>query len=96
MIIIKKSSSKGTKLYNSAVNYEGKYLTDVYEKPSQAKIDAWNQWYDNYLSDPAADGWGICSHNSYSFTLSYITNINNEDVLLFITKDYVYAILLDK
>ena len=37
------------------------------------KEQAWNKCYDEYCNTEGAEQFGICSHNSFSFTVSWFT-----------------------
>ena len=37
------------------------------------KEEAWNKCYDEYCNTDGAEQFGICSHNNFSFTISWFT-----------------------
>lgn len=68
------SPNKGTKFYENllqrASRYDGHYLCNVYNRYSYDKERIENYWLD-FMSECNGDAYGITSHNSFSFTLSF-------------------------
>ena len=68
------SPNKGTKFYENllemASRYDGHYLCNVYNRYSYDKERIENYWLD-FMSECNGDSYGITSHNSFSFTLSF-------------------------
>lgn len=73
MRVVKASTALGKKLVTIGQNWEGVYLSQVYDKWSTAKQEAWDKCYDEYCNTEGAEQFGICSHNSFSFTVSWFT-----------------------
>lgn len=73
MIIVKASTSLGKRLIKTGQQWEGTYLSQVYEKWSAEKEKAWNKCYHEYCNTEGAEIFGICTHNSYNFTVSWFT-----------------------
>lgn len=73
MIVVKASTSLGKRLVAIGQNWEGTFLNQVYDKWSTAKQEAWDKCYDEYCNTVGADMFGICSHNTFSFNVSWFT-----------------------
>lgn len=73
MRIVKASTSLGKRLIQTGQQYQGTFLNQVYDKWSAEKEEAWNKCYDEYCNTEGAEQFGICSHNSFSFTVSWFT-----------------------
>lgn len=73
MKIIKTTTKRGQELLNSAKNYQGYYLQDVYSNYSHAKAKAWNYCFDKYLEENGTN-FHISSHNSQTFTVVWETD----------------------
>ena len=72
MQVVKKETAKGKRLLTSALRYEGVYLNQVYDSWSYAKEKAWDYCYKLFCDDPTATEFSICSHNSFTFSCSWI------------------------
>lgn len=71
MIIVKSTTKRGQALLARAENYEGYYLKDVYKEPSIQKEIAWMECFSMFKSCEGATGFGICSHNTFTFSVSW-------------------------
>lgn len=98
--IIKGSTKRGQQLYELGTRYEGTFLHQVYDKWSTAKENAFDYCWNKYTSTPNAQSFGICSHNTFQFTVSWIgtyeINGINENALFIETANNSYIVLLDK
>lgn len=70
MKIIKATTTRGQAMLNSAKNYEGYTLADVYGNYSQAKNSAWWYCYNTYYNENGAN-FRIISHNTFSFSVAW-------------------------
>lgn len=73
MKTIKATTKRGQALIESAKNYQGYYLQDVYSNYSHAKAKAWNYCFEQYIKDNGTN-FHICSHNSQTFTVAWETD----------------------
>ena len=73
MTIIKWNTKRGQDMVKRAQNWEGKYLSQVYDSYSKAKESA---WWDCFTMCQAEGGeqFSIISHNSFGFSVSWFTN----------------------
>ena len=96
MIKVNYSTAKGKQLYARACNWEGNNLAQVYDHWSIAKERAYNWCVDEYYASEDHDSFGICSHNSFMFTCSWLCTIDGEDVLRYETPEHTYLIYLNR
>lgn len=71
MRTVKVETKLGQQLLNRGENYEGFYLEDVYKYPSIQKGIAWKNCFDMFKECEGATGFGICSHNTFAFSVSW-------------------------
>ena len=94
--IIKGSTKRGQSLIATGSRCEGTTLNQIYDSWSSAKQSAYDTCYDNYLATPEHDAWGICSHNTNFFSVSWVGKHEGENALFLRTGKTDYIILLDK
>lgn len=73
MEVVKADTALGKRLITIGTQYQGTFLAQVYGKWSHAKEQAWRACYDEYCNTVGAEQFGICSHNTFSFTVSWFT-----------------------
>ena len=73
MKIVKYSTKEGKRLCAIGQKWEGRSLCHVYEHWSSAKQHAWDKCYQEFCDTDGAENFGICSHNCYSFSVSWFT-----------------------
>ena len=96
MIELKASTARGKQVVAIGERHEGYFLSDVYNSYSTEKLEAYQRCRDMYAIDLNATGFGICSHNTFGFTVSWYTVINNENVMRVETKENSYMVWLDR
>lgn len=69
--VVKATTKRGKNLINSASVYEGYKLSDVYDSYSESKESAYNYCWEKYCNTPQASDFGICSHNTFQFSVSW-------------------------
>ena len=94
--IIKASTKRGRNLIDMGSSYEGKYLWKVYKRWSADKEKAWDYCYDKYVDTPESSAFGICSHNAYRFSVSWVGLYEGENAMFIETADNSYVVLLDR
>ena len=94
--IIKGSTKRGQQLIASGSHYEGTFLDQVYDSYSQAKENAFDYCWDKYTHTPNSSAFGICSHNTYQFTVSWVGTYEGENAMFIETASNSYIVLLDK
>lgn len=90
MTIIKGTTAKGQQMLQRYSYHEGNSLYDVYDRPSHAKIWAYENCADKCYYENGRD-FGICSHNTFGFTVSWRT----ADGLRIETASNSYLVLID-
>lgn len=73
MRVVKASTALGKRLLAIGQKGEGTFLNQVYDRWSDAKQWAWDKCYDEYCNTKGSEQFSICSHNSFSFTVSWFT-----------------------
>ena len=92
MKVVKSSTSLGKRLVDIGTNNEGTFLNQVYDKWSDSKQKAWDRCYDEYCNTEDAHMFGICSHNTFCFTVSWFT----PEGMRLETKDNSYLVVFDE
>lgn len=92
VVILSEYSVKGQLVLEQGSRYEGTELYDVYSRPSDEKIEAFEDARYMYASDPTANSFSICSHNCQMFTCSWLNN----DGLVFLTNKTEYLVLINE
>lgn len=70
---VKLSTRQGKRLVSIAQNYEGRYLSDIYEHWSTANVNAMEALWTEFCNTPDAVNFRICSHNYQDFTVAWFT-----------------------
>lgn len=92
MKIVKESTALGKKLIASGSRYEGTELYQIYDKWSQAKQNAFDWCYEQYLASEDHNSFSIISHNSYGFSVSWLC----KDGLRIETPKNSYLVVFDE
>lgn len=94
--IIKASSKRGQNLIARGSQWEGVTLGQVYDSWSAYKDEAWNYCYNKYLNTPEHNAFGIWSHNSFRFSVSWVGLYEGENAMFLETASNSYVVLLDR
>ena len=70
MTTIKSTTKKGYNMMQSAMNYDGYYLRDIYNSYSYEKQKAWEDCL-NMCQKENGKNFHIFSHNSFSFSVAW-------------------------
>lgn len=70
---VKASTALGKRLLAIGQQWEGTFLNQVYTTWSAEKEKSWDECYKEYCNTDGAEQFGICSHNTFSFTVSWFT-----------------------
>ena len=73
MRVVKASTAEGKRLIAIGQRQEGTFLNDVYDRWSDEKQKAWDKCYAEYALTSGSSQFGICSHNTFSFSVSWLT-----------------------
>lgn len=93
---LKASTKAGQNIISRAKNYEGYFLSEVYSSWSAEKQRAWDWCEHQYYTSDQAEGFHICSHNSFSFSVAWKCVYNEENVLRLETSNNSYIVYLDR
>lgn len=94
--VYKENSYMGKKLIDMGSNWCGNTLNQIYDNWSQAKENAFNWCYEKYLNTPDHSSWGICSYNTFGFTVSWCGLYEGQEALFVETRDNSYVVLFDE
>lgn len=70
-------------------------LENCYARPSQAKINIYNNWYNTLANDSSILYYGVGSYNCNIFTINSVIELNNKKYYLHITptKNECYEVI---
>lgn len=98
--VVSYDTKKGKQLASRCENYDGYWLSQVYDRYSDRKRAIWEYWYQLYCDDSKADTWGIVSHNCQTFSLGWFTTLPepvdkglSREVSILITPAHNYMIV---
>ena len=94
--IIKGSTKRGQQLINRASVNEGYYISDVYDRASNAKEISWRECHDKYHHTTYGHNFHICSHNTFQYSVAWDGIYNGEEATFIETATNSYIILLNK
>ena len=94
--IIKGSTKRGQGLIATFNRYEGYHITEVYDRPSIAKINAWNWCFEKFAKTEDRKDFHVCSFNTFNFTVGWLGKWGGENAIYLETRDNSYIVLLDK
>ena len=94
--IIKGSTKRGQNLIERGSQYEGYTLNQVYDSWSTAKENAYNWCFEKYRNTPESSAFSIISHNTFSFSVSWLGLYEGENAMFIETSSNSYIILLDR
>lgn len=94
--ILKASNKNGASMLRRASVNEGFELSDVYGSYSPAKAYSWRECYNKYCHTTNAYDFHICSHNTFSYCVSWSGIYEGERAVFVETPNNSYIVLLDK
>ncbi len=92
VIVLAEGTKKGDEIIAKASRWDGNTLSQVYDHWSHDKQDAYDDAYEMYKNSRHGNSFGICSHNSYGFTVSWL----HDDGLTFLTFKTEYLIIFNE
>ena len=93
---LKASTKAGQQIISRGQHWEGDDLHAVYAKPSYAKQEAFDRCWDLFCEMVNSEMFGICSHNTHSFSVSWLAEFEQEPVMVVITRDNNYMVFLNR
>lgn len=91
VVVLSEYSTRGKAIMDSATQWKGERLGQVYDSWSDAKQKAYDDAYEMYANDPQSEMFSICSANISQFTVSWFTPVN----VVYLTANYEYHVLFD-
>lgn len=89
VVVLREDSKKGQEIIARASRWEGNTLEQVYERPSVAKRKAFDECWNMYCNSKNGSAFGICSHNSQMFTISWV----DENEIVYLTNKNEYHVI---
>lgn len=93
---LKLSTKLGKKVYEMGCHCPWFGLNNLYDRWSQSKQIAYDKYWYEYSQDKNSTNFGIGNANSFGFTCSWLTSIDNEDVMIVKTKSNDYLVWLNR
>lgn len=76
MIKVKISTAYGKQLYERGCKHEGTALNQIYRNWSYQKQKAFDRCYNEYLNSVDRTTFSIISHNTFSFSVSWLCKLD--------------------
>ena len=92
----KASTKRGQQLIAMGERCCWSSLHNLYDTWSQAKEQAFDWCWEQYLNDENHSAFGVGNANSFGFTASWLLTKNGEDAMRIETKDNSYLVWLDR
>lgn len=96
MVEVKGSTKRGQELIARGNHFEGTRLSQIYTRWSQAKQNAFDWCWSEYVATEQSTAFGICSHNGWSFSVSWLGVKDGENIMRLETSTNSYLIWLDR
>ena len=92
----KASTKRGRQLIEMGNRCCWSSLHDIYETWSQAKQQAFDWCWEQYINDDQHTAFGVGNANCFGFTCSWLAIKDDENVMRIETKDNSYLVWLDR
>ena len=96
MIELKISTKRGKKVYEMGKRCHAYALDELYIKPSQAKLNAYYECIRMFSMTNNSYHFRVGNANTFSFTATWLGDINGETIMRVETKDSSYLIWLNR
>lgn len=83
VVVVDEYHENGKRVMAMASNYDGHYLNQVYDRPSEEKIRVYNDCFEMCYNS-GGESFDIVSHNSYGFSVAWFNRDKFYDVGLII------------
>ena len=90
------STKRGKEVYIMGSSCGFTDIRDLYKNPSKAKKEAFEKCWLEYVNDVNSQFFGVGNENSFGFTCSWLTLINNENVMIVKTRCNDYLVWLER
>lgn len=90
--VLSEYTAAGKRILDMASHWDGYDLRQVYDNPSSEKCRIYDECYEMYRNDPGSESFGICSHNTFNFTVSWVCPAK----VVFLTSVNEYIVLCNE
>ena len=92
VVVLSEETKAGKRVIDMGSRWDGNTLSQVYDKWSSAKEDAFNSALEMYCNSRHGNSFGICSHNTYGFTVSWL----HDDGMTVLTPTTEYLVIFNE
>ena len=92
VVVLSEESKRGQDIIAKGSRYEGYTLNQVYDYWSDSKQQAYDDVWEMYCNGRHSNTFGICSHNTHMFTVSWL----DDDGLHYVTKGTEYIVIFNE
>ena len=92
VVVLSEETKAGQRVIDMGSRWDGNTLSQVYDNWSSAKEDAFNSAWEMYCNSRHGNSFGICSHNSFGFTVSWL----HDDGLTVLTPTTEYLVIFNE
>lgn len=93
---LKLSTKRGMEVYKMGCTCMWSGLNNIYDRWSEAKQNAYDECWNEYIKDKNAYGFGIGNANTFGFTCSWLSKIDGEEVMIVKTRLSDYLVWLER
>ena len=92
VVVLAEGTKEGDKIIAIGSKWEGDDLRQIYDTWSTKKQQAFDSAYNMYCNSRHGTSFGICSHNTYGFTVSWL----HDDGLTVLTPHTEYLVIFNE
>ena len=92
VVVLSEYSKKGQEVLSLASQWDGYTLNQIYDRWSEAKQQAYDEAWEMYCNSRHGNSFGICSHNTFGFTLSWL----HDDGCTVLTRSTEYLVIFNE
>ena len=92
VVVLSEETKAGKRVIAMGSRWDGNSLSQVYDTWSSAKEEAFDSAWEMYRNSRHGNSFGICSHNSYGFTVSWL----HDDGLTVLTPTTEYLVIFNE
>lgn len=92
VVVLGENTNLGQQIIAIGSRWEGNWLNQVYSTPSETKQRAFDDAWEMYINSRNGESFGICSHNCYNFTVSWL----HDDGLTVLTSKTEYLVIFNE
>ena len=92
VVVLAEGTKKGDAIISLGSQWEGNDLRQIYDRWSAEKEKAFNDAWEMYCNSRHGESFGICSHNTFGFTVSWL----HDDGLTVLTPKTEYLVIFNE